>query len=60
MYIIFIRAHLIYINILSLHKYLCEEVSMTETVDAVDEDQGVDEGWLGISPDIPGQKYCVF
>ena len=55
----YIRAHLIYINILFLHKYLREEVSMTETVDAVDEDQGVDEGWLGISPDIPGQKYFV-
>ena len=49
----FIEAHLfVYINVSFLHKYLCEEVCMTKTVDAVDEDQGVDEGSLG-GPHIP-------
>ena len=56
----FIVAHLfVYINVSFLHKYLREEVCMTKTVDAVDEDQGVDEGSLG-SPHIPVQNTVFY
>ena len=57
--LMFIEAHLfVYINVSFLHKYLREEVCMTKTVDAVNEDQGVDEGWLG-SPHIPVQNTIL-
>ena len=51
-------AIFVYINVWSLQKYLREEVCMTKTVDAVDEDQGVDEGSLG-SPHIPVQNTIL-